>query len=201
MNSIEQLRKQYGEDKPIFLSDFEHTSTMRAFFSRNVAAGRIERFSPGIYYFARRTEFGKSVMPLRNIYEEKYIRRNGITFGYYSGLSFQHDIGYTEQVPNIPEITTNTEATARRILSLDGRRKLIVKKPRVKVTDENAAILPLMDLVTVESSNEMKNKYPLLYRYIQTQNLTRSELLKIIPFYPAKTAQKLIETELVYVFE
>lgn len=199
MYSVEQLKTQYGTDYPIFPSDLGNTSTARVFLSRNAAAGKIARFASGIYYFPRQTRFGNSKLPIAQVYERKYIDDNGEIFGYYSGLSFQQKIGYTSQVPNTPEITTNKEASLKRTISLDGKRKVLLKRPRVQITVDNCRLLPLLDLITAEDADMLMNN-TLLSNYIQKEKLRRSDLQKVIAAYPAKTSLKMIETELIYEF-
>lgn len=199
MYSVEQLKTQYGTDYPIFPSDLGNTSTARVFLSRNAAAGKIARFASGIYYFPRQTRFGNSKLPIAQVYERKYIDDNGEIFGYYSGLSFQQKIGYTSQVPNTPEITTNKEASLKRTISLDGKRKVLLKRPRVQITVDNCRLLPLLDLITAEDADMLINN-TLLSNYIQKEKLRRSDLQNVIADYPAKTSQKMIETGLIYEF-
>lgn len=199
MYSVEQLKTQYGTDYPIFPSDLGNTSTARVFLSRNAAAGKIARFASGIYYFPRQTRFGNSKLPIAQVYERKYIDDNGEIFGYYSGLSFQQKIGYTSQVPNTPEITTNKEASLKRTISLDGKRKVLLKRPRVQITVDNCRLLPLLDLITAEDADMLINN-TLLSNYIQKEKLRRSDLQDVIAAYPAKTSQKMIETGLIYEF-
>lgn len=199
MYSVEQLKTQYGTDYPIFPSDLGNTSTARVFLSRNAAAGKIVRFASGIYYFPRQTRFGNSKLPIAQVYERKYIDDNGEIFGYYSGLSFQQKIGYTSQVPNTPEITTNKEASLKRTISLDGKRKVLLKRPRVQITVDNCRLLPLLDLITAEDADMLINN-TLLSNYIQKEKLRRSDLQDVIAAYPAKTSQKMIETGLIYEF-
>lgn len=199
MYSVEQLKTQYGTDYPIFPSDLGNTSTARVFLSRNAAAGKIARFASGIYYFPRQTRFGNSKLPIAQVYERKYIDDNGEIFGYYSGLSFQQKIGYTSQVPNTPEITTNKEASLKRTISLDGKRKVLLKRPRVQITVDNCRLLPLLDLITAEDADMLINN-TLLSNYIQKEKLRRSDLQDVIAAYPAKTSQKMIKTGLIYEF-
>ncbi len=199
MYSVEQLKTQYGTDYPIFPSDLGNTSTARVFLSRNAAAGKIARFASGIYYFPRQTRFGNSKLPIAQVYERKYIDDNGEIFGYYSGLSFQQKIGYTSQVPNTPEITTNKEASLKRTISLDGKRKVLLKRPRVQITVDNCRLLPLLDLITAEDADMLINN-TLLSNYIKKEKLRRSDLQDVIAAYPAKTSQKMIETGLIYEF-
>ena len=199
MYSVEQLKTQYGTDYPIFPSDLGNTSTARVFLSRNAAAGKIARFASGIYYFPRQTRFGNSKLPIAQVYERKYIDDDGEIFGYYSGLSFQQKIGYTSQVPNTPEITTNKEASLKRTISLDGKRKVLLKRPRVQITVDNCRLLPLLDLITAEDADMLMNN-TLLSNYIQKEKLRRSDLQNVIADYPAKTSQKMIETGLIYEF-
>lgn len=200
MYSVEQLKTQYGTDYPIFPSDLGNTSSARVFLSRNAAAGKIERFASGIYYFPRQTRFGNSKLPIAQVYERKYIEDDGEIFGYYSGLSFQQKIGYTQQIPNTPEITTNKEASLRRTISLDGKRKVLLRKPRIRITTENCRLLPLLDLVTAEDTNILFDHINLLSCYIQKEQLQRNNLADVIAAYPAKTSQRLIETRLIYDF-
>lgn len=199
MYSVEQLKTQYGTDYPIFPSDLGNTSTARVFLSRNAAAGKIARFASGIYYFPRQTRFGNSKLPIAQVYERKYIEDDGEIFGYYSGMSFQQKIGYTTQVPNTPEITTNKEASLKRTISLDGKRKVLLKRPRVQITVDNCRLLPLLDLITAEDADMLMNN-TLLSNYIQKEKLRRSDLQNVIADYPAKTSQKMIETGLIYEF-
>lgn len=200
MAVLEEMKTKYGENYPIFLSDFGMDGATRAYLSRSVAEGLIKRFASGIYFFPKQTRFGTGTLSLSTVYRRKYICDADEVFGYYSGLSFQQQIGYTTQVPNIPEIVTNKEASARRVVSLDGKRQVILRMPRVAVTKENADILPLMDLITAEEVKALRQKREIIVSYIRNRKIKAVQIMEITGFYPARTAQKLIETGIIYEF-
>ena len=131
-------------DKPLFIEDFVNGevnyNSVKTLLSRYVKAGDLKRYAQGIYYVPKKTILGESTLSFESVFERKYIADNEKIFGYYSGMSLMNLVGLSSQVPNIPEITTNNEATRKRKVKI-GKRSLIVRKSSIEINSDNVLYL------------------------------------------------------------
>ena len=133
--------------------------------SNLVRSGDLKRYAQGIYYVPKKTIIGESVISFESVIERKYIFDNDDIFGYYSGIRLLNDVGLTTQVPNIPEITTNKEATRKRSVRI-GKRSVIVRKSETEVNNDNVLYLQFFDI----------------FRYADTETI-RENRAKVIAFF------------------
>ena len=76
--------------------------------------------------------------------EEKYLFDEGQRAGYSTCIGFMNELGLTSQVPSICEIMTNMTAREYRIVTVAGV-PIVLRKPKVKIEDNNWAALRLLD--------------------------------------------------------
>ena len=148
---FEYLREHYEGGEPIFLDDIHIEGMSRPNFRQQIKTladnGKIVRYEKGIYYIPKAARYRFSTGPSpETVADRKYVARRGKVSGYYSGGTFANLIGISLQVPAKIEIVTNNIAAIVREVSV-GKQRFIVRRSNVPVTNENAGILRLLELL------------------------------------------------------
>ena len=208
MEIVQYLKDIYGYGTPIFLKDIrigrKSKTAIRKELSRAVKEKKIIRSSSGVYCFAEEGKFQD--VPFEDVVECKYIKNdydmpglNLFVFGYYSGLTFAHKIGLTQQVPAVLDITTNN-TSCKRIISINGRRA-IIRKGRTEINRFNYKALQFFDMLSsFLSIDEIKKNKQLLLDYI-SNNLTKKDFTDNIKYYSNKVMKIIVEEGLIYAFK
>lgn len=208
MEIVQYLKDIYGYGTPIFLKDIrigrKSKTAIRKELSRAVKDKKIIRNSPGVYCFAEEGRFQN--VSFEDVIKRKYVKDDfGLTgldimiYGYYSGLTFAHMIGLSQQVPAIIEITTNN-TSSKRTISFNGR-KAIIKKGRTEITFQNYKILQFFDmLASFITIDQIRENQKLLYKYIET-NFTKNDFYTYIGYYKNKVMKILVEENLIEAFQ
>lgn len=163
--------------------------------------GKVKRFDNGIYFLPKKTIFksGSQLAP-EKVLECKYLRDKDERCGYVSGLMFFNQMGLTMQVPMMYEVVSNKATNDYRETSL-AKSRVIVRKPKVPVTEKNYKALQFLDMLKdVDVYSEVTGK-PLqdrLYRYMDDANLSISEMEPYFAYYPDKLYKNLVETRVIY---
>ena len=210
MKLVDYLSNIYGYDTPIFLKDVRigrksKTAVKEAFY-RAVKRGQLEREKSGIYYLKSNKEFGSGIT-FRNVVEDKFVYSDRSTpgmeeffiCGYYSGMTFLNQIGISEQVPAIPEITTNNTSSKKRFYSALGR-VAIIRKARTEVDFTNYKILQFLDMFFFVSLEEVKKNKELLRKYIIDNQFQKLQFKQYIGLYNDQTLKKIVEGGLIDAF-
>lgn len=199
------LLENYKENEPIFLADIQidgmSRTNVRQQIKKLTDTGKIKRFDNGIYYFPRKTMFksGSQLAP-EKVLECKYLRDNGKRCGYISGLMFFNQIGLTTQVPMMYEVVTNKATNEYRETSL-AKSRVIVRRPKVFVTESNYKVLQFLDMmkdVDVYSELTGKQLQDRLYQYMDDSNLNMAQMEPYFSYYPDKLYKNLVETRVIY---
>lgn len=169
MTALDIIYNSKMVNEPLFIEDFVNENvkydSAKTMLSNWVRAGILMRYAQGIYYIPKNTVLGKSTISFESVIEKKYIADKNQVFGYYSGMTLLNSVGLTTQVPNIPEITTNKEATRKRKVTI-GKRSVIVRKSEIEISEENAVYLQFLDI----------------FRYADIDSIAKSKE-KIIAFF------------------
>ena len=201
----EYLLDNYKENEPIFLAELQidgMTSTnIRQRIKKLTDAGKVKRFDNGIYFLPKKTIFksGSQLAP-EKVLECKYLRDKNERCGYVSGLMFFNQMGLTTQVPMMYEVVSNKATNDYRETSL-AKSRVIVRKPKVPVTEKNYKLLQFLDMlkdVDVYSEVTGKSLQERLYRYMKDANLRVSEMEPYFAYYPDKLYKNLVETRVIY---
>ena len=200
---FEYLKNTYGENQPIFVSKIRYgsrtTNAIRQQIKNLTDAGRLKKYDTGVYYIPGDSVFKSGAAPSWNkVVEEKYLFDEGQRAGYSTGISFMNELGLTSQVPAVCEITTNKTASEFRKVSVAGV-PVILRKPRVKIADENWAALRLLDsLKEIASFSEIddKERTSIILAYMKKNGLRFRDLAAFLPFYPDQIYKNLYETRL-----
>ena len=147
----EYLLKNYKLNEPIFLADLQIEGMSRANLRQQIKkltdAGKVKRFDNGVYFLPKKTIFksGSQLSP-EKVLECKYLRDKDKRCGYVSGLMFFNQMGLTTQVPMLYEVVSNKATNEYRETSL-AKSRVIVRKPKVPVTESNYKVLQFLDLL------------------------------------------------------
>lgn len=201
------LQKNYDANQPIFLADIELPGISDMNLRKQIKTlcdnNKLMRYDTGVYYLPATSHLkNASVLAPGTVAQYKYINRKGKTEGYYSGYTFANQIGLTTQVPFTLEIVTNQEKMNYRKVDIKGQQ-IVLRKPRTKVTAENAIILQLLDLLKdisnytdIETADAAKK----VQAFTQNNRITRAQIDEYIPLFPDKTYRNLYEMRLYNVF-
>lgn len=202
----EYLLKNYQLNEPIFMADIDlqiSSNNLRQMFKNLCDAGKIRRYDNGIYYIPKQSKL-KGAMPFapEEIVLYKYILRKNRIEGYYSGYTFANQMGITTQVPVAIEVVSNNASAMRREVSLRGQR-VVLRKPRTKVTEDNVRVLQLLDLlkdIREYADDETEDAAEKIVKYMKIENITREQIDKYISLYPDRIYKNLYEMRLYNAF-
>lgn len=199
------LKENYEENDPIILAELKikdmTENNIRQQLKKLTDEGMIKRFDKGIYYLPRKSIFKSGSLPsIEKVLEYKYLRDKNQLCGYVSGQLFFNQIGLSTQVPMQYEIVSNKATTDYRETVL-AQSRIIIRSPKVPVTEQNYTILQFLDLMKdVDLYSEISGKelQERLFKYLRTVNLKISDLEPYFTYYPDKLYRNLIETKVIY---
>lgn len=199
------LKENYEENDPIILAELKikdmTENNIRQQLKKLTDEGMIKRFDKGIYYLPRKSIFQSGSLPsIEKVLEYKYLRDKNQLCGYVSGQLFFNQIGLSTQVPMQYEIVSNKATSEYRETTL-AQSRVIVRSPKVPVTEQNYTILQFLDLMKdVDLYSEISGKelQERLFKYLRTINLKISDLEPYFTYYPDKLYRNLIETKVIY---
>ncbi|WP_044975499.1 hypothetical protein [Ruminococcus sp. HUN007] len=199
----EYLTGIYKPDEPIFLSEISipdmDAAVMRQQLKKLTLDGRIKRFDTGIYFIPRKSIFKSgSTLSLDAVIRKKYLMNGTERCGYMSGMWFANQLGLTTQVSAVYEIYTNKATKDYRETNV-ANIKVILRKPYVKVDDQNVSVLQFLDLlkeVTIVSEIEGEELTLALVRYMKKKEIKFDDLRRFLPYYPEKIYKNMYEAGL-----
>ena len=202
---FEYLRETYGENEPIFVSDIEYNGMSDNYIRQQVKkltdAGLLKRYDTGIYFIPQKSIFKSGTqLSMNRVIERKYLQDKNERCGYVSGVAFANQLGITTQVSMICEVVTNKATNDRRESTLANSR-VIVRRPRTPVSEQNYRILQFLDLMKdidyfAEVTGEELQKC--LCAYLEANSIRFADLEKYLGYYPDKIYRNLFETRLLY---
>ena len=213
MEIVSYLTSIYGYDTPIFLKDVrigkKSKAAIKEEFYRAYKKGEIVREGPGVYSIANKNNdfVSSGVVTFEKIIEAKFMYEKNcvdeykelFVCGYYSGLTFLNQIGMSQQVPAILEITTNrTSSKKRNYVALS--RIAIIRKSRTTINCTNYKILQFLDMFYFVSMDEVKENKQLLRNYIINNGLSKRDFSQYIGLYNDNTLKKIVEGGLIDAF-
>ena len=196
------LLERFGYNEPIFSDEISFESYSKPWIYKELnklcAEGAIVRFDKGIYYIPTQTVLGKSILNPRKVIEKKYIRSNEITYGYYGGQVLLNQLGLSTQMPNMLEIYTNKESSRVRDIDI-GNQKIRLRRSRVNINDDNAAVLCFLELMNDISVADLDDTdVSIITEYIASKKIKREDITRYAPDYPDKVMRNLIVSEVIY---
>ena len=202
----EYLLEHYKPNEPIFTSDKEvglSGNTLRPLLKQLCDQGLLKRFDNGVFYIPSQSRL-KGGIPIAasTVARYRYINRRGKIEGYYSGYTFANQVGINLQVPVTVEIVSNEASAKVRDIDIKGQT-IRLRKPRAKVTEENAKVLQFLDLLceidrlSDESEDVISRR---LRDIIKKQNIQKRDIDAYISLYPVKVYKNFYEKELYNAF-
>lgn len=188
----------YKKDEPIFLSELPGKSkeSVRQEMKKLADEGKIERLYNGVYYLSYQTILGtKGKVSVDKFVQKRYLKVNGRTAGYITGIQLANMYGFTTQNPSCYEVCSNEASTKQRKLDIDGRH-IIVYKPVAEVSDENKATLQFLDLMsTIDkysevSGEELKSK---LKEFVAAIDVDFEQVKKYIALFPDRVYRNIYQ--------
>lgn len=197
----EFLQENYGENEPILISQIKmdglSDANLRQQIKKLTDIGKLKKYDTGIYFIPKPTVFKYGSMISRDaVIEKKYLKDGDIICGYVSGIMFANQIGLTTQVPAAYEIVTNRATSDYRETFLTSV-KVILRRPRVAVTQDNYKILQFLDLlkdvdtITEIEGDGLKRR---VSGYMKEMMFTFSMLEPYLSYYPDKLYRNMYET-------
>lgn len=210
MNIVNYLADTYGYDTPIFLKDLRIGGKSKAAIKESLYRasknGQIEKKKNGVYFLRSNKEFGSGI-GFEDVLEHKFIYKTGalkgfeelFPIGYYSGLTFLNKMGISNQVPMVPEITTNNTSSKKRFYSY--RNCLaIIRKARTEITYQNCKILQFLDMFHFLTLDEVKENKKIIRKYVKKMQFSRLLFSEYIKLYNDDTLKKLVEGGIIDAF-
>lgn len=188
----------YKDGEPIFLSELPGDSKdyLRQEMKKLVDEGKLERLYNGVYFLSYLTILGtKGRVSLDSYIEKKYLKANGKTSGYITGLQLANKYGFTTQNPSCYEVCSNEASTKQRKQNVDGNT-IIVYKPMVEVNEKNKSALQFLDfMLVIDKYSEVSGKEleKRLRRYVELVELDFEMVKKYISLYPDKVYRNIYD--------
>ena len=190
--------ENYQNGEPIFLSELpgESKNYLRQEMKKLTDEGKIERLYNGVYYLTYLTILGtKGKISIDKFIEKRYLKANGQTSGYITGMQLANMYGFTTQNPACYEVCSNEATTKQRKQDIDGNQ-IIIYQPVTPITEENKSALQFLDLMSVIdkyseiSGAELKEK---LKKYVDYIALDYEMVKNFISLYPDKVYRNIYE--------
>ena len=203
----EYIKSNYKEAEPIFFSDVHLNDVSKPALSQMFKSlceeGRLIKYETGIYFMPKASKLKSNVGPNADIVVRyKFVGRRGALFGYYSGNALANRMGISTQVPRKVEITSNRMAARVREIEI-GKRIFVIRHPVVSVTNENAGVLQLLELLK-NLEIYMDVSYPeaqeRIAEYIIRNGITRDDIDRYIRSFPVNVFRNYYEVRLDEVF-
>lgn len=199
------LIKTYGENEPIFVADIKcadmSEGNIRQQIKRLSDAGLIKRYDTGIYFIPKKSIFKSGTqLSMQRVIEKKYLKDDDKRCGYITGVAFANQLGLTTQVAMECEVVTNKATKEYRETTL-AKSRVIIRKPRVEVDEENYRILQFLDLIKdIDYYAEVSKaeQQARLTAYMKYYAMSFSDLEPYLQYYPDKIYKNLYETRLLY---
>ena len=161
--------------------------------------GKIKRYDTGIYFIPRKTIFKSgSTLSADEVIRKKYLVDGDVQCGYLCGLMFANKLGLTTQVPMVYEVCSNKATTEYRDMQI-GSFRMILRRPYVKITNQNVNELQFLDLmrevtdISEVEGTELTNR---LIGYLKAKDIAFDSLRPYLPFYPDKIYKNMFEVGL-----
>lgn len=196
----EYLRENYQENEPILVADIRiegmTKNNVRQQVMRLTDSGKLKRYDTGIYFLPQKSTFKSGSFPsFSDVVEKKYLCGEQGKIGYITGIGFANMAGVTTQVPNVTEVVTN-KATKNYKETMIGKNRVVIRKPRIEVTNKNAELLQFLDLIkdiSLYSEIGGDDLKKVVLSYMKNSRITFEALAPLLDCYPEKIYKNMYE--------
>lgn len=157
--------------------------------SRLSKKGQVKRLGYGVYII----DTGKmNEETLENKFISfRYIGSGKNVCGFYYGDNFVRNLKGAALTKTGLEIVTNKATSGKKSIYQFGRR-LVLRKPYAKITQQNVSLLSFLTYISYASEEELKRNYSVLANYVREEHLSAPEAIELLTYFPGKTAKALL---------
>lgn len=189
------IKKQFAQNELFEAADIKEKSlspnTVKEELVKLVKEGALKRYSYGVYYIP-----GPNEPKLSDAIELRYLRRDDKIIGFYTGDCFISDLnGRSPDENDKIEIMTNKATSGKKSVYMFSKR-FVLRKPYYPVSKNNVSINAFLTYIAMTPLDKIKEYYPILSNYVKKAHLAASDVMKLASHYPAKTASKLLASDL-----
>lgn len=191
----------YENDEPIFLAELPGPSeeSVRQEMKKLTDEGKIEKLYNDVYHLSYKTILGtKGKVSVDKFVRKKFLKENGKTIGYITGLQLASMYGFTTQNPSCYEVCSNEASSKQHKLCIDGRQ-IILYKPVVTISEENRSALQFLDLMsTIDRYSEVSDREfaDKVRVFTDAEGVDFQEVKKYISVFPNRAYRNICEAEL-----
>lgn len=175
--------EQCPYDEPIFIEDiknyfkiiirnnFDKTfKNIYKYINILVKENKLAQFINGVYYKPVKGIFGNKLLNSSKVIKRKYIYDENGQKGYFAGAYLFNKVGLSTQIPKEILVITNE---CPKDVCYEKKLGVIVKKSKIKITDDNYKYLQLFDLLINEDNIKIDalNPQKIIFNYIKNNNL------------------------------
>lgn len=158
---------------------------------RLVKSGDLKRYSYGFYYIP-----GHGEPSVSEAIELRYISRGKDIYGFYTGECFLMSINNRKiSVNEKVEIMTNKATSGKKNVYMFGKR-FTLRKPYYPIDKNNVTLNAFLAYIAMTPLSRIKENYSVLADYIKKAHLAANDVMEMAVYYPAKTASKLLASDL-----
>jgi|SRR5690625_2524628 len=204
MDLLKYCIDNYEYNEPILTEELRDNlsikdSTLRMRLKRLVDNGKLKRYAPGIYFIPKSNTLLKNQsMSIDKVIRKKYLLDGENAIGYQTGIAFANKLNLTSQTSGVIEVVTNKETNRKRPTTINNWR-IILRKPRTLVKQENIKVLQVLDMLNnfnKFSEKSLKDSLNSIKNYLADVDIDKRELNEILTNYPKDTTSKMSESGL-----
>lgn len=198
MDLLKYCIDNYEYNEPILTEELRDNlsikdSTLRMRLKRLVDNGKLKRYAPGIYFIPKSNTLLKNQsMSIDKVIRKKYLLDGESAIGYQTGIAFANKLNLTSQTSGVIEVVTNKETNRKRPTTINNWR-IILRKPRTLVKQENIKVLQVLDMLNnfnKFSEKSLKDSLNSIKNYLADVDIDKRELNEILTNYPKDTTSK-----------
>lgn len=191
------ILRDYKVEEPILIGDLaaydSNTVNVRKTLQRLVDAGKLVWFDTGIYYIPKkyRKPLDEEAF-IEKVVEKRFIRDNEEIFGYRDDTKLKMDLTARMKKPYVYEVVSNKATKDYREVTIQ-KATVIVRKPKLLVTEGNYKVLLLLDAIKdmsvfdeVENEAFWKLQRDMIKKYMKKEQITMMKVRQYIKPYPDK---------------
>lgn len=190
---LNYLKSNYTSDNLIFLEDVIINDisyvTIKKSFETLVDKQILFRIEKGIYSFEDKP------ISTDKLIDEKYLLRGNKRIGYICGETLAYKLGLRNNKPNQLDIITNKEAGTHGRTIIYNNTKIKIHGSKVKITNENYAILATINFLINEKRLKYTDKGNInktFFNWLNNLNIKQSDFEEYYKYFP-KWSNKYID--------